>query len=201
MAEQMRAALYLRVSTADQTTDNQIQPLRDEAIRRGWIVSTTVYQDSGISGSKGRDRRPGLDTLLRDAARGRFEVVLCWSLDRLGRNISDLIDISRDLEKAHCGLFFLKDNIDTTTASGRFYFNVMAALASFERERITERVHAGLDRARAQGKKLGRPAIDNEMKAKIVELLESGIGINRIASRLKTGCSTVQRIAAELRAT
>ena len=198
-AAPLRAALYLRVSTDDQTVDNQIQPLRDEAERRGWILSATIYKDEGISGAKGRDKRPGLDTLLRDAARGRFDVAMCWSLDRLGRSLSDLIAVSMDLEKSHCALFLLKDNIDTTTAAGRFYFHVMGAMAEFERGRLTERVKAGMARAKKAGKHIGRPGIDEDTKNRIVQLLKEGVGQLRIAKRLKTGTGTVQRIAAELK--
>jgi DNA invertase Pin-like site-specific DNA recombinase len=194
----LRAALYLRVSTNDQTTDNQVAPLREEAARRRWVISDKVYSDAGISGAKGRDKRPGLDMLLRDAARGKFDVVMVWSLDRLGRSLSDLITTLADLHKSDVDLFLQQQQIDTTTPAGKAMFGLLGVFAEFERSMIVSRVHAGLDRARAQGKVLGRPGIDMDMKARIVGLLAGGMGINKIAARLKTGSSTVQRVKKEM---
>jgi DNA invertase Pin-like site-specific DNA recombinase len=135
--------------------------------------------------------------MLKAASRGSFDVVMAWSLDRLGRDLRDLLNLSKELDAARVGLCLLKDSIDTTTASGRLYFHVMGALAEFERARLAERVRAGLARTK---KRLGRPPIDSALHARIADLLESGMGMCRVASHLHTGSGTVQRIAKELRA-
>jgi DNA invertase Pin-like site-specific DNA recombinase len=141
MARTKRAALYLRVSTDGQTTDNQRLALEAVAVHRGWTVVAT-YEDAGISGAKGRDKRPGLDALLKDATRARFDVVLGWALDRLGRSLADLIDTLRTLEQSHVDLFLHQQAIDTTTPAGRMFFHVTGAFAEFEREMIRSRVNA-----------------------------------------------------------
>jgi len=149
----MRAALYARVSTFDQEPENQLQELRRYVEARGWTA--TEFVDRGVSGAK--DRRPALDTLLRDAKRRRFDVVVCWRLDRLGRNLRHLVTVIEDLNALGAPFISLGEGIDCTTPAGRLQLHVLAALAEFERARIQERVRAGLARARAQGVKLGRP--------------------------------------------
>ena len=149
----MRAALYARVSTADQTCENQMLELRGYVAARGW--TGTEFIDSGISGAK--DKRPALDALLKDAKRRRFDVLVCWRLDRLGRNLRHLVTMLEELQ--HVGVAFVSmgEGIDCTTPAGKLQLHILAALAEFERERIRERVMAGLHRAKAQGKRLGRP--------------------------------------------
>lgn len=148
-----RAALYARVSTHDQTTDNQLLELRRYAEARGWTVAE--YVDDGVSGTK--ERRPALDRLVTDARRRRFDVLVVWRLDRLGRDLKHLI-MTLD-EFAALGIAFtsLNEGIDTGTPAGRLQLHLLAAIAEFERARIVERVRAGLQRARAQGRRLGRP--------------------------------------------
>ena len=192
----MNVALYLRVSTSDQTVENQVAPLLAECERRGWTL-VQRYTDAAVSGAKAS--RPGLDLMLRDAARGEFSVVLAWSLDRLGRSLADLLQVSASLERAGCGLYLHRDNIDTTTASGRLYFSVMGALAQFERERLQERVHAGLDRARAEGKRLGRPPATEALVAKIEALILEGEPQRSIRKRLGVGQSLLAKVALGLK--
>jgi len=156
MAKIKRAAVYLRVSTDGQTTENQRLALEAVAAQRGWSIVAT-YEDAGVSGAKGRDKRPGLDTLLRDATRARFDAVMSWAMDRLGRSLADLIDTLRTLEGASVDLFLHQQAIDTTMPAGRMFFHVTGAFAEFERDMIRSRVNAGLDRARAKGVRLGRP--------------------------------------------
>lgn len=149
----MRVALYARVSTADQSTENQLLELRRYADLRGWLA--TEYVDQGISGT--RDSRPALDRLVRDAKRRRFDVLLVWRLDRLGRNLRHLILLIDELQALRVAFVSLQEGIDATTPAGRLQLHVLAAIAEFERARIVERVHAGLARARARGIRLGRP--------------------------------------------
>jgi DNA invertase Pin-like site-specific DNA recombinase len=151
----MRAAVYARVSTIDQEPENQLTELRRYCELRGW--SLREYVDKGVSGSK--DRRPALDELLRDAKRRRFDVLVCWRLDRLGRNLRHLILLLDELQALGIGFVTLGEGIDTSTPAGKLQLHILSAIAEFERERIRERVVAGLRRARAAGKRLGRPRV------------------------------------------
>ena len=150
-AGSLRAALYARVSTADQTTENQAIELRRYAEARGWTARE--YVDT-ISGAK--DRRPGLDALLADARRRRFDVLLVWRLDRLGRSLAHLVSCIEEITALDIAFVSLNEGIDTGTPAGRLQLHILAAIAQFERDRIRERIHAGLERARRQGTKLGR---------------------------------------------
>src|SRR5215475_12518567 len=153
---QKRAAIYVRVSTDKQRVENQLRELRQIAERRGWQV-VEEYQDAGISGAKGRDQRPGLDRMLKDASKRRFDVVMAWAIDRLGRSLIDLLGTIQGLEAASVDLFLEQQAIDTTTPAGKLMFQVTGAFAEFERSMIRQRVRAGLRRAVEQGKQLGRP--------------------------------------------
>ncbi len=191
--KQRRAALYLRVSTDGQTTENQRIALEAVAAQRGWTV-VAVCDDAGISGSRGRDKRPGLDRLLTDAGRAKFDVVMSWAMDRLGRSLADLIDTLRTLEAGHVDLFLHQQAIDTTTPAGRMFFHVTGAFAEFERDMIRSRVNAGLDRARAKGTRLGRPTVKAKVETAIRDRLSAGDGMLKIAKTLGVGVSTVQRV-------
>src|SRR3954465_13685788 len=153
-----RAAVYVRVSTDAQTVENQIRELRQVAGRRGWHV-IDVYSDAGISGAKGRNGRPGLDSMLKDATRRKFDIVMAWSIDRLGRSLIDLLGTIQHLEARGVDLYLDQQAIDTTTPMGKLVFQVTGAFAEFERSMIRQRVKAGLKRAVAQGARLGRPRI------------------------------------------
>ena len=149
----MRAAIYARVSTFDQEPENQLQELRRYVEARQWTA--VEYVDRGVSGAK--DKRPALDQLVADAKRRRFDVLVCWRLDRLGRNLRHLILLLDELQAVGVAFVSLAEGIDATTPAGRLQLHVLGAIAEFERARIAERVRAGLARARAQGKRLGRP--------------------------------------------
>jgi DNA invertase Pin-like site-specific DNA recombinase len=190
-----RAALYVRVSTDKQTVENQIRELRQVAERRGWEV-VQVYSDAGISGAKGRDSRPGLDQMLKDASRRKFDVAMAWAIDRLGRSLIGLLDTIQALEACGVDLYLDQQAIDTTTPTGKLIFQVTGAFAEFERSMIKQRVHAGLKRAVAQGKRLGRPKIDRATERKAEKLLGEGKGILKVAKTLGIGTGTVQRIKA-----
>ena len=148
----MRAAIYARVSTADQTCENQLIDLRRYCAARGW--DATEYVDTGVSGAK--DRRPALDQLTADAGRRKVETVVVWRLDRFGCNLRHLITAIEELNAAGVSFVSMGENIDTASPTGRLLLGIMGSFAEFERERIRERIHAGLARARRQGQKLGR---------------------------------------------
>ena len=191
-----RVAIYLRVSTDGQTTENQKRQLHSAAEQRGWEI-IAIYDDNGISGAKGREHRKQFDALLKDATRGKFDVVMAWSVDRLGRSLEDLLSFLKELHAVHVDLFLHQQGLDTTTPGGRAMFQMMGVFAEFERAMIVERVNAGLERAKAQGKTLGRPKIAAEKEGEIAEALKSGMGIKKTARTIGVGVSTVQRIKRE----
>lgn len=151
----MKCAIYARVSTVDQEPENQLIELRRYAEVRGWSVEE--YVDRGVSGA--RDSRPALDRLVADARRRKVDVLLCWRLDRLGRNLRHLVVLLEELRTVGVAFVSLNEGIDATTPAGKLQLHILAALAEFERERIRERVKAGLARAKAQGTRLGRPRV------------------------------------------
>jgi DNA invertase Pin-like site-specific DNA recombinase len=194
-----RAAIYVRVSTDRQTIENQLRELRQIAERRGWEV-VKEYDDAGITGSKGRNDRPGLDELLKDAQRRRFDVVMAWAIDRLGRSLIDLLGTIQQLESCGVDLYLDPQAIDTTTPMGRLMFQITGAFAEFERSMIRQRIRAGLKRAVAAGKQLGRPKVDPALEKRIQAQLRAGKGMLATAKALDVGTSTVQRIAREMAA-
>jgi DNA invertase Pin-like site-specific DNA recombinase len=196
-----RAALYLRVSTDQQTTENQRIALEAVCQQRGWHV-VEIYSDNGISGSKGRDKRPALDKMLKDAARGRFDVLMAWSVDRLGRSLQDLLGTLQDLHAARCDLFLHQQGLDTSTAAGRAMFQMMGVFSEFERAMIQSRVLVGLQRAKEKGTKtgnpIGRPKVPGSTEAAIRARLASGVGILKVAREVGVGTGVVQRIRREM---
>jgi DNA invertase Pin-like site-specific DNA recombinase len=188
-----RAAIYVRVSTDKQTIENQVAALRQIAERRGWEI-VEQYHDAGTSGAKGRDKRPGLDQMLKDASKRRFDVIMAWAIDRLGRSLIDLLGTVQQLEACGVDLYLDQQSIDTTTPAGKLMFQVCGAFAEFERNMIQQRIHAGLKRAVAQGKQLGRPRIDAALEKRIQAQLHGGKGMRKIARELGVGTGTVQRI-------
>src|SRR5215469_10640664 len=176
----MRAALYLRVSTTEQATENQRLALAEVAMRRGWEV-VAEYEDAGISGAKGRDKRPGFNRLLKDAARGKYDIIMAWSVDRLGRSLQDLIGFLNDLRASNVDLYLHQQSLDTSTPSGRAMFGMLGIFAEFEREMIRSRVIAGLARAKAKGTRLGRRPISSAMEQDIRALRAQGRGMLAIA--------------------
>jgi DNA invertase Pin-like site-specific DNA recombinase len=191
-----RTVFYLRVSTLDQTTANQERELRQVAERTGCEV-VKVYKDHGITGTRGRDKRPAFDRLCRDAARREFDIVMAWSVDRLGRSLQDLVVFLSEIHALKVDLYLHQQGLDTTTPSGKAMFGMMGVFAEFERAMIQERVRAGLARARSEGKQLGRPRIAPELEHRIREALsEPGRpGVRVVAQRLGISPGTVQRIS------
>ncbi len=195
-----RVAIYTRVSTDDQTTENQERELRAVAKRQGWQV-VRVYTDQGISGAKGRDQRPAFNAMYQDAARREFDMVAAWSVDRLGRSLQSLVTFLSELHALKIDLFLHQQGIDTTTPAGKAMFQILGVFAEFERTIIRDRIKAGIARVRAEGKPLGRPRIPTNKEKAIRAALKAGRkGIRKIASQAGVGVATVQRIKAELAA-
>jgi DNA invertase Pin-like site-specific DNA recombinase len=192
-----RVALYARVSTDQQTVDNQLVEPRQWA-ERGEHEVTKAYVDNGISGAKGRDKRPALDQMLKDAVRKRYELVAVWSVDRLGRSLQGLLETLQELHEAGVDLYLHQQALDTSTPSGRALFQMMGVFAEFERAMIQERVRAGVARAKAHGVKFGRPTIGEEKEKQIRELYKQGNSYRAIATNVGCGISAVQRVLAFL---
>lgn len=190
-----RAALYLRVSTRDQTLDNQRLELQRVALARGWSIDV-VYADDGVSGAKGRDKRPGFDQLLKDSVRARFDVVMAWDVSRLGRSLAGLIHALEDLHSNSVDLYLHQQAIDTTTPSGKALFQMCGVFAEFERSMISERVRSGLARARADGKRLGRPRLEVDLEALRRDKL-LGHSIRVIAAKHGISVGKVQSLLSE----
>jgi DNA invertase Pin-like site-specific DNA recombinase len=212
MGKTKHAAIYCRVSTDSQTVENQVRELQQVAERRGWTVAE-IYRDEGISGAKGRDKRPGLDKMLKDAGRRRFDVVMVWAIDRLGRSLIDLLGTIQHLEAVGVDLYLDQQAIDTTTPMGRLLFQVTGAFAEFERAIIRQRVHAGLARAKCAierdgrftskaGKvrtRLGRPGAKPEQMEAARSHLAAGMAIGKTAKATGLGVGTVHKLAREMR--
>jgi DNA invertase Pin-like site-specific DNA recombinase len=194
-----RVALYVRVSTDGQTVANQEQELQAVAGRHGWIIVHS-FQDAGISGAKGREKRPGFDKLCRAVARRDVDMVAAWSVDRLGRSLQDLVAFLGEMNVKGVDLYLHQQGLDTSTPAGRALFQMMGVFAEFERAMIVERVRAGLKRARREGRVGGRPRVNSGVEARIKAALGAGGGIRATATACGVGTSVVQRIAKELRA-
>src|SRR6516165_9443684 len=192
-----RAAIYVRVSTDKQTIENQLRELHRIAQLRGWEV-VQEYHDAGISGSKGREERPGLDEMLKDAQRRRFDVVMAWAIDRLGRSLIDLLGTIQTLEACGVDLYLDQQALDTTTPAGKLMFQITGAFAEFERSMIRQRINAGLKRAIEAGKQLGRPRIDPALEKRIQSQLQAGKGMLKVAAECGVGSGTVQRVKREM---
>jgi DNA invertase Pin-like site-specific DNA recombinase len=181
----LRVAVYARVSTHDQTCENQLLELRRYTEARGW--QSVEYVDNAVSGSK--DRRPALDQLTADVRRHKVQAVVCWRLDRLGRNLRHLVILLDEWQARGVAFVTLGEGIDTSTAAGRLVAGVLGSIAEFERARIQERVHAGLARARAQGRRLGR------RRSAAARRLDSCTGLSHAAAAAALGVSpaTIKR--------
>ena len=192
-----RAALYARVSTGGQTVENQLRELQEVAERHGWQI-VAEFSDKGVSGAQGREKRPGLDKLLQAVARREVDIVLSWSVDRLGRSLQGLLSFLAELHAKGVDLYLHQQGLDTSTPAGKALFQMMGVFAEFERAIIRERVRSGLERAKAQGKILGRRRNDDPKRlASVLGLRKKGVGIGKIARTLGIGTSYVQRVVAQ----
>ncbi|PXX25584.1 recombinase family protein [Thalassospira sp. 11-3] len=193
-----RIGIYARVSTRNgQTVENQLRQLNEVAGRMGWTIAA-VWSDEGISGSKGRDQRPGFDQMITAVNRREVDLVAVWSVDRLGRSLQDLIGFLADLQAKGCDLYLHQQGIDTSTPSGRMLFQMLSVFAEFEREMIRERVVAGLERTKSKGTRLGRPKLDYSVRRKIEIAMRKGKGIRPTARALGVSTTTVMKIKSEM---
>src|SRR6201991_1108302 len=164
-----RVAIYLRVSTSKQETSNQRRELEAVAARSGWEI-VKIYEDAGISGAKGRDKRPGLDAMMKAVNAKEFEMIAAWSVDRLGRSLTDLLGILQGLHDKGVDLFLHQQGLDTSTTAGKGMFQMLGVFAEFERGIIRERINAGLARAKENGIKLGRRKVRPAVEDRILNL-------------------------------
>ena len=201
MGKAKRVAIYTRVSTGEQTTANQAAELKAWAERSGHAI-VKVYEDKGISGSKGRDKRPAFDAMLKAAVRRDFDMLAVWSSDRLGRSLQHLIEVLQTIRETGIGLYIHTQALDTTTPAGRAMFGMLAVFGEFEREMIVARVNAGLARARQSGtrsgKAIGRPkGADYDHKAIRAALL-NGRSVRQAATATGASVGTIAAVRKEL---
>jgi DNA invertase Pin-like site-specific DNA recombinase len=188
-----RAAIYARVSTGEQTPENQLLRLREVARRAGWdVVQEYVETASGATRS-----RPGLDRMMQDAARRRFDVVMAWDVSRLGRSLRDLVDLFETLRSLGCDLFLEQQALDTSTPAGRALLQMSGVFAEFERAMIVERTKAGMARARERGAQIGRAPASDALVLAIRNLRRRGMGMDAIARELHCGKGLSQRVCTE----
>ena len=190
----MRCAIYTRVSTNDQLTDNQSDILREYAINKGYTI-TREYSDKGISGAKGRDKRPQFDELIKDATRKKFDIVLAFSVCRLGRSLTHLVSFLNEINSVGCNLYIHQSGLDTSTPTGKMMFQMVGIFSEFERSIITSRVKAGMERYKKNGGKLGRPSNLNQGMVNSIKFMRTkGIGIRKISRELGVGVSTIYKV-------
>ena len=192
-----RALIYARVSTTHQNSENQLQELREVARRSNWKIVDELV-DNGISGAKGREDRPAFERLIQMVRKRQVDVVMTWSIDRLGRSIQHLVSFMNEVQASNVDLFVSQQAVNTATPAGRMIFSIFSALGEYERELIRERINAGLARARANGKKLGRPSVAGlpAIITSVKMLRETGHSIHNIAKQLRIGVGTTQKILA-----
>jgi DNA invertase Pin-like site-specific DNA recombinase len=189
-----KVCLYVRVSHTSGSVQRQIRELTDIAGRNNWEIVET-YIDKGISGAKGRDKRPALDKMMKDSITRKFELVMISSIDRLGRSLQHLIEIVNDFQSKSVDLFVLAQSIDTTVPSGKLLFSMVASFAEYERSIIRERILSGLENAKAKGKVLGRKTnLDASTERKILSMKDSGSSIRVIASECSVSNQTIYKV-------
>ena len=189
-----KVAIYIHVSTLDQTIDNQLIELRDHYSKMGWEI-VKEYADGGLSGTLSQEKRPALNSLIKDAYRKKFDSVVCWDISRLGRSMKELILFLSDMKDKGVGICSVRQGFDTSTSMGEIMFQFVGILSSWEREMIRERTLAGLERARREGKTLGRRKVTNDtMTEKIIELRSAKKSIRDIASEVGVSRGTVSNV-------
>lgn len=192
-----KVVIYGRVSTNDQTTENQLIKLKEIISTNGWDL-IDVYVDEGISGSKGRDKRPQFDRLCKDMVRRKFNRIMVWDVSRLGRSLQHLVEFLNEVISVNCNLYIHQSGLDTSTPSGRMMFQMVGVFSEFERSMISERVKLGLQRVQKSGKKLGRPTtITEEVKTEVKFLLDQGLSYSQIQNQIGVPKTTISRIKSE----
>ena len=185
-----RAAIYARVSTGEQTPENQLRSLREVAARAGWAIAQEYVET--VSGAS--RTRAGLDRMMADAARRQFDVVMAWDVSRLGRSLGNLVNLFETLRALGVDLFLQQQALDTSTPAGKALLQMSGVFAEFERAMIVERTKAGLERARARGAIIGRPQVGDDVVQAIRSLRAQGVGMDRIARTLRCGKGVSQRV-------
>ena len=189
-----RVVIYARVSTLDQTVDNQLIELRDHCSKMGWEV-IKEYKDEGLSGTLSREKRPSFNEMIKDGYRRKFELVVCWDISRIGRSMKELIMFLSDMKDRDIGICSVRQGFDTSTSMGEVMFQFVGILSSWEREMIRERTLAGLDRAKKEGKTLGRKTvIDDDKVSHIRKLRSVGRSLRDIASEVGVSKGTVSNV-------
>lgn len=189
-----RVTLYLRVSTDQQTVENQRLELEAVAQRMDWHI-VEVLADEGISGAKGRDQRPAFDKLMKMVARKEIDLIACWSVDRLGRSLQHLVGFLGEINERGVDLYLHTQGLDTSTPAGRAMFSMLSVFSEFERAILTQRIKAGLARST---KRAGRPRLDLITVKKVEKLLRQGVSIDATAKKARVGVGSVCRIKARL---
>ena len=189
-----KVAIYTRVSTLDQTIENQLIELRDHCSKMGWEI-VKEYADEGLSGTLSRDKRPALNSLIKDAYRKKFDAVVCWDISRIGRSMKELVLFLSDMKDRDIGICSVRQGFDTSTSMGEIMFQFVGILSSWEREMIRERTLAGLERAKSEGKTLGRKKVINDkITSQIIELRNAKESIRAIASKVGVSRGTVSNV-------
>ena len=193
-----KAVIYSRVSTNEQTVENQLRVLREVAEKRGLEVVREI-SDEGISGAKGRDERQGFDELIKGSVKNEWDIILVWDVSRLGRSLKHLVSFLEDIQSANCDMYIHQSGIDTSTASGKMMFGMLSVFSEFERSMIRERVIAGQQRAKSEGKHIGRPTnVNDGIINAVYQLRQNNVPISRIAKDLQIGVGTVYKILDEV---
>ena len=193
-----KAVIYSRVSTNEQTVDNQLKVLREVAKKRGLEVVREI-SDEGISGATGRDVRKGFDELIKGSIKNEWDIILVWDVSRLGRSLKHLVSFLEDIQSANCDMYIHQSGIDTSTPSGKMMFGMLSVFSEFERSMIRERVIAGQQRAVANGIKLGRKTnVNDGIITAVYQLRKNNVPIKRIAKDLQIGVGTVYKILDEV---
>ena len=190
-----KAVIYSRVSTTKgQTVDNQLKVLREVAEKKGLEVIREI-SDEGVSGAKGRDEREGFNELIKGSIKNEWDIILCFDVSRLGRSLKDLVSFLEDIQSARCDLYIHNSGIDTSTPSGKMMFQMLSVFSEFERSIIRERVIAGQQRAKSEGKHIGRPTnVNDGIITAVYQLRKNNVPITRIAKDLQIGVGTVYKI-------
>jgi DNA invertase Pin-like site-specific DNA recombinase len=189
-----KVACYYRCSTSDQKVSNQMIELREYCSKMGWQI-TKEYVDEGLSGTLSGAKRPAFNEMTKDAYRKKFDAVVCWDISRLGRSMKNLIMFLADMKDRDVGIVSFRQGFDTSDAMGEIMFSFVSILSSWEREMIRERTLAGLERARREGKTLGRRKVTNDtMNAKIIELRSKNKSLRAIATEVGVSTVTILKV-------
>ena len=189
-----KVACYYRCSTSDQKVSNQMIELRDYCSKMGWEI-TKEYVDEGLSGTLSGAKRPAFNEMTKDAYRKKFDAVVCWDISRLGRSMKNLIMFLADMKDRDVGIVSFRQGFDTSTNMGSIMYQFVGILSEWEASMISERTLAGLERARREGKTLGRRKVTNDtMNAKIIELRSENKSLRAIATEVGVSTGTIRKV-------